>query len=707
MDHGTFCYTKMPFGLKNVGATYQRLVDSVFTKQIGKNIEVYVDDMVIKSSHESKMLQDIKQTFRTLERVKMKLNPAKCTVGVEEGQFLGYYVTKQVIQPSPVKVDEFMETPPPGTLREVHGLNEKFTAVSRFISKSAGKAMPLFHTLKGCIEKNNFQWTAVAEEALQKIKEALHKLPTLAKTLVRLAKWAIELGEHDISYRPRTSIKGQALADFLLEIPDEGNSAKERIWAVEEVLANDYSWTLYSDMASNREGSGASLILTSPEGEEVTYALWFDFHTSNNKAAYEALLAGLCLAKQMGAKAVTALTDSRLFANQINRSFEARDQRMERYVRMIPRSENKRAYALSKLASTCFDHLSKKVLVEVLRERSIDERQINTLTTTGPTWMTPFMEYLQRGVLPDDHSEARKIHIKAPSYALINGELYRKGFTAPWLKCIDQAKGMEALQEAHAGQAGAHEGARALTGLFPEALGKLKYMVVAVDYFIKWIEAEPLTCISGRHMIKFVWKNIMTRFGTPKVLVSDNGLQFFENPFREWCASKGINQRFTSVAHPQANGQTEVSSLTIVNGIEKRLGKAKGNWSEEISAVLWSYITTPRKSTWETPFSLTYGMEDVLPMEITVGTLRAVNADEESNAQNLRLNLDVLEERREKLEIHQAAYKHVIERYYNQRVKEKAFRVGEYVLRRNKASRTQTQGKMGLVWEGPYKIRSK
>ena len=75
-------------------------------------------------------------------------------------------------------------------------------------------------------------------------------------------------------------------------------------------------------------------------------------------------------------------------------------------------------------------------------------------------------------------------------------------------------------------------------------------MVGAVDYFTKWIEAEPLACISGRHMIKIVWKNIMTRFGTPKVLISDNGLQFAENPFREWCASKGISQQFTLVAHP-------------------------------------------------------------------------------------------------------------------------------------------------------------
>ncbi|XP_052627159.1 uncharacterized protein LOC128133680 [Lactuca sativa] len=503
-DHGTFCYTKMPFGLKNAGATYHRLVDSIFAKQIGRNIKVYVDDMVIKSPNEEKMMQDIEETFKTLEVAKMKLNPAKCTFGVEEGQFLGYYVTRQGFQPSPTKVDEFIETPTPNSLRDAQGLNRKLTALSRFISKYADKAMPLFHTLKGCIEKNNFQWTNEAEKALQRIKEALHKLPTLAtpipgetlqvylstsgeaissvlaveregeqrpvllkpETSGRLAKWAIELGEHDINYRPRTSIKGQAPADFLLEIPDGGNPAKEKVWVVKEAPTGDGSWTLYTDGVSSREGSGAGLILTSPEGKEVTYALRFDFHTSNNEAEYEALLAGLRLAKQMGAKAVTTLTNSRLAANQVNGSFEVRDQRMGKYVKMvkqlvgsfgqftikqIPRSENKRTDALSKLVSTCFDHLSMKVLVEVLREESIDEQKVNILTPAGPTWMTLFREYLQRGVLPDDHDEARKIRIKAPSYAMVNGGLYKKGFTSPWLKCVDQARGREILQEAHSG----------------------------------------------------------------------------------------------------------------------------------------------------------------------------------------------------------------------------------------------------------------
>nr|KAJ0187561.1 hypothetical protein LSAT_V11C900487230 [Lactuca sativa] len=211
--------------------------------------------------------------------------------------------------------------------------------------------------------------------------------------------------------------------------------------------APDQQWTLYMDGASCKEGSGAGLILTSPTGEEVTYALHFDFHTSKNEAEYEALLAGLRLAVKMGSERVVALTEWRLPANQ-----------------QISRGNNRRADALSKLTLTCFGHLSKEVLVEVLKARSIDERQVDSLSVAQPNWMTPIIDYLQHDILPDDHREARKTRVRAPQYAMLKGTLYRKGYTAPWLKCIDDTAGKLALKEAHAGSARAHDGARALTG---------------------------------------------------------------------------------------------------------------------------------------------------------------------------------------------------------------------------------------------------
>ncbi|GJY22437.1 reverse transcriptase domain-containing protein [Tanacetum coccineum] len=300
----------MPFGLKNVGATYQRLVDKAFDKQVGHNLEVYVDDLVIKSHTEEELLRDIEETFRTLRKINMKLNPKKCTFGAVKGMFLGYVVGPEGINPCPDKVDVVLQLSSSRTIKEVQRLNGKLAGLNWFLSKSAEKSLPLFKTLKNCTKKSDFCWTSDAEKAFRELKQHLSKLPTLvaprlqeelimylsasygavgavlmterdavqtpvyfisralqgpelnytpieklvlalafaAKRLRRyfqahpiavitdqpikqiisrpdvagrLQKWSVMLGENNITYRPQTSVKGQILAYFLVEKPDD------------------------------------------------------------------------------------------------------------------------------------------------------------------------------------------------------------------------------------------------------------------------------------------------------------------------------------------------------------------------------------------------------------------------------------------------------------------------------------------------------
>ena len=114
-----------------------------------------------------------------------------------------------------------------------------------------------------------------------------------------------------------------------------------------------------------------------------------------------------------------------------------------------------------------------------------------------------------------------------------------------------------------------------IVGPFPVAKGQKKFLLVAIDYFTKWVEAEPLLYIKEEQMIHFLWHNIVIRFGIPQELISDNGRQFQGNRIMEWCENLGIQQRFTSVAHPQANGQVEATNKTLVkvNPISEGLGK--------------------------------------------------------------------------------------------------------------------------------------
>ncbi|CAA0831777.1 Unknown protein, partial [Striga hermonthica] len=177
-SQGTYCYVVMPFGLKNAGATYQRLVDKIFKEHLGRNMEVYVDDMLVKSKEEIDHVNDLKETFMALRKYGMKLNPAKCSFEVKSGKFLGYMVTKRGIEVNLEKVREVVEMKPPTKVKEVQILTGRIAGLSRFISKVAEKSGPLFKTLRKSLR---FQWTEEAQKLFDEFQRVLFDLPLLAK----------------------------------------------------------------------------------------------------------------------------------------------------------------------------------------------------------------------------------------------------------------------------------------------------------------------------------------------------------------------------------------------------------------------------------------------------------------------------------------------------------------------------------------------
>ncbi|KAL0439424.1 UNVERIFIED_CONTAM: hypothetical protein Slati_2425400 [Sesamum latifolium] len=171
---------------------------------------------------------------------------------------------------------------------------------------------------------------------------------------------------------------------------------------------------------------------------------------------------------------------------------------------------------------------------------------------------------------------------------------------------------------------------------------------------------------------------------------------------QDWCAGLHIKQRFTSVSHPQANGQVEVTNRILVQGIKKRLDRTRGTWVEELTSVLWSYRTTPSGSTGESPFTLVYGTEAIIPAELGMPSHRILHFDEEHNSQLLKENLDFVEELRETAFIRTQRYKSTMINAHNKRVKARRFQVGDLVLRR--VDTLKPVGKLDPKWEGPYKI---
>src|SRR3954465_8136070 len=473
-ESGTYYSRVMPFGLKNTGATYQRLVNKLFKQQIGRNVEVYVDDMLVKSTKENDHVKDLRETFKVQKRYNMKLNLQKCVFGVTAGKFLGFMVTNRGIEANPDKIKAILDLEEPKTLHDIQKLNGKLAALSRFLAKGAERSLPFLKLLKGVSSTKKVTkarpvtWDDECKRTFEELKMYLMSPPLLTRprpgeTLIiymavtseagssvlmreensvqfpiyyvsnifksaevrysrvekigytlllasrrlrpyfqahtiqvmtdvplgkyftklhqsgRMLNWGVELSEFDLKYVSRSSMKGQVMADFVVEctIPQPEDEPQDK---------ELQPWILHVDGASNEQGGGAGVVIESPEGLVTEHALRFGFKASNNAAEYEAVLAGLDLAKSAGAKRVHVNSDSALVVGQSIGEFEAREESMKRYqekVRQsmanfdevvfsqIPRTNNTRADALAKLASSPTNALEPTIYVEYLVAPSI------------------------------------------------------------------------------------------------------------------------------------------------------------------------------------------------------------------------------------------------------------------------------------------------------------------------------------------------
>nr|GEW32955.1 reverse transcriptase domain-containing protein [Tanacetum cinerariifolium] len=737
---GVYCYTKMPFGLKNAGATYQRQMDKAFESQIGQNIEVYVDDLVVKRYTEAKIMRDIEETFRTLRKVNMKLNLKKCAFGLAEGMFLGYVVTPEGIKPFSDKTTVVLQLPLPRTIKEVHSLNGKLATLNRFLSKSAKKSLPLFQTVKKCIKKSDFQWTAEAEQAFKQLKQHLSELPLLVapkpkeeliiylsatygaitKRLRRyfqahpitvitdqpikqimshpdvtgpLQKWSIMLGEHNIMYRSRTSVKGQILADFLIEMPGENPQAAPAAETQQEL------WTLFTDGSSCVDGSDAGPILTNPEGIEFTYALRFQFAASNNEAEYEALITGLRIAARIGVKDVHVSVNSKLVANQVLGTYVAKEDNMVKYLEIVKS-------LLRALVQTG---------TGISTQRQIHKREVGGNSDRGGRTDLDDTDsgLFKRKNSPRRQEGGKKAPLQGPTIRVNEGNSLQAVVPYAVVKMCWTAPGGIPRPITRSPQQPLtpitatwpfYKWGIDIAGLFPKGPGKVKFLIVAMDYFTKWIEAKAVATITGGQIKKFEWDNIVCCFGISGEIVSNNGKQFSDNPFKDWCDKLNITQRFASVKHPQSNGLVERANRSLGEGIKSRLGGGNKNWVEELPHVLWAHRTMIKSSHGDTPFSLTYGTEAVIPTDIGMPTYRTIAVEVVSNDEELRLNLNLLEERRERAAICEAKAKSKMTKYYNARVRDVTFRPGDFVYHSNDASYAVSGEKLGPKWEGPYEV---
>ncbi|KAK8946754.1 hypothetical protein KSP39_PZI006373 [Platanthera zijinensis] len=211
-------------------------------------------------------------------------------------------------------------------------------------------------------------------------------------------------------------------------------------------------WTLYIDGALGAEGTGAGLLLISPEKVTLEYGLRFRFPATNNVAEYEALIAGLRLATDCKVESLTIYVDSQIVVSQVEGEYEAKNDQLAQYLALaksllakipshqvihIPREQNTQADSLSKLATSSASYQSRRRRVEdIMTPSSQGPWEVSMIDGKQTSWMTPIREYLEHRQLPDDRVEARRLQIRAATFAIIDGELYKRAFSGPYLKCL-------------------------------------------------------------------------------------------------------------------------------------------------------------------------------------------------------------------------------------------------------------------------------
>ncbi|KAL5555866.1 hypothetical protein UlMin_038102 [Ulmus minor] len=454
-------------------------------------MEVYVDDMLVKSLKTEEHIQNLKETFEILRRYKMKLNPSKCAFDVSSGKFLGFMVNHRGIEANPAKIQALLDMEPPRKIKEVQRLTGRIAALNRFISRATDRCKPFFQAFR---KGKDFIWIVDCEQSFQELKSYLGKHPLLSKPhegdslilYLAVSKGAVSsalVREEDgvqwpIYYTskslldPRTAIKGQALADFFAEFTYTP-AMSEKI----TTQTQNSQWKLYVDDSSTETSSGAGIILVSPDGVKLSCAVRFKFKATNNQAEYEALLSGLRLTKEVSARHLTIYSDSQLVVSQVNSEFQAKGEKMASYLEkakeamnqfdtvtiiQVPRAENMNADALARLATGLKERLLKTVPIEILEVPSIDKPEQVGSIVVCPYWIDPIISFLRDGTLPADKFEARRLRFRSARYFLDKGKLYKKGFSSPSLVCLGEDRGKFTLEEVHAGVCGNHSSGRTL-----------------------------------------------------------------------------------------------------------------------------------------------------------------------------------------------------------------------------------------------------